>query len=622
LIELLVVILIIGILIAVSAPSFLGQTQKAHDSEAKQYLTVAYKAAKASSVDRDGKFVTGSFTATQLAAAIQVSEPALTVATGTCPASADANPKHIFVGAGTVGDSLEICNDPSHTVWTLTVTHNGPPIITSNEVTSGSSETTFSGPAGDPINNSTGWEYSTPATSATNPVQVTVFDTNASAPRPTVTVSFDNHRTGSLSSGYLDGSRFHIQISPTPSDALGLIIAYNPLYYSATTAPNDVAFFNNGTKMEVCPTGSPCLFTTLPYGNGAGSDGTQFWNDWITGYTGNLDTDFWNIGYKTYPAVSLANAPGDIAFISNRDAGFDSEIYTMDSNGANQRPLLNLNPNDSAFSPLYSADHSRLFFVYNRGAYQYLYTVKADGSGFAKINFPASHPSFSGILTVAPDGGKVAYASSGSTGQDIFVANSDGSGTPQSVMSDDNVSQFFFLANDQLLVLYNDTAEMAIVDLSGNLVHSLGTVDFDNFVGFTISPDGDKVVSITYDPATSSSSVQVASGPAWTWNTVGSMSNPNANSFSVSPSGDRMAFTAYTDGTGSATELYVMNLLTGTVAVRSNLETVSGPLSWLDEDTVAFSAGSPTQVYTAAMSGPISTNQLTASSGYNQQPTH
>ena len=53
LIELLVVILIIAILIAVAAPSFLGQQAKAQDSSAKQGLTVLYKAAKADSVDND-----------------------------------------------------------------------------------------------------------------------------------------------------------------------------------------------------------------------------------------------------------------------------------------------------------------------------------------------------------------------------------------------------------------------------------------------------------------------------------------------------------------------------------------------------------------------------------------
>jgi prepilin-type N-terminal cleavage/methylation domain-containing protein len=59
LIELLVVILIIGILIAVSAPSFLGQTQKAHDSAAQQDNAVAYQNAKAYAVGSTGNSFSG-----------------------------------------------------------------------------------------------------------------------------------------------------------------------------------------------------------------------------------------------------------------------------------------------------------------------------------------------------------------------------------------------------------------------------------------------------------------------------------------------------------------------------------------------------------------------------------
>jgi prepilin-type N-terminal cleavage/methylation domain-containing protein len=51
LIELLIVILVIAILLAVAAPSFFGQSAKAQDSAAKQYLVLAYKSAKASSLE-------------------------------------------------------------------------------------------------------------------------------------------------------------------------------------------------------------------------------------------------------------------------------------------------------------------------------------------------------------------------------------------------------------------------------------------------------------------------------------------------------------------------------------------------------------------------------------------
>src|SRR5690606_14942035 len=51
LIELLVVIVIIGLLLAVALPSFLGQTNKAKESAAKQELRQAYTAAKTYSTE-------------------------------------------------------------------------------------------------------------------------------------------------------------------------------------------------------------------------------------------------------------------------------------------------------------------------------------------------------------------------------------------------------------------------------------------------------------------------------------------------------------------------------------------------------------------------------------------
>ena len=130
LIELLVVILIVGILIAIAAPSFLGQTQKAHDSATKQYLTVAYQEAAASATDRGGDFTTSTapvFDAAALALAIHTSEPGLTVTatTGTdsCPSVAlDQPDTNIYIdSAGTHGNFLTMCADPDGRVWTLKV---------------------------------------------------------------------------------------------------------------------------------------------------------------------------------------------------------------------------------------------------------------------------------------------------------------------------------------------------------------------------------------------------------------------------------------------------------------------------------------------------------------------
>jgi len=141
LIELLVVILIIAILVAVSAPSFLGQTQKAKDSAAQQYLTYAYQAATAWAVDHTGTAATaatdadcastpqgdygdgGSCTPDSVAAAINAFEPELTATVGTGDCTADVvstDPKQIIVEEASGGD-LTLCNDPEHRVWILEV---------------------------------------------------------------------------------------------------------------------------------------------------------------------------------------------------------------------------------------------------------------------------------------------------------------------------------------------------------------------------------------------------------------------------------------------------------------------------------------------------------------------
>jgi type IV pilus assembly protein PilA len=51
LIELLVVLIILGILLAIALPSFLGQSEKAEDAEAKSDLSTAYKVVKAEMVE-------------------------------------------------------------------------------------------------------------------------------------------------------------------------------------------------------------------------------------------------------------------------------------------------------------------------------------------------------------------------------------------------------------------------------------------------------------------------------------------------------------------------------------------------------------------------------------------
>jgi prepilin-type N-terminal cleavage/methylation domain-containing protein len=81
-IELLVVIIVVAILIAVAAPSLLGHKNKAHDSQARQYLAVTYRAAKLSWVENGGYSTAGVYLAAAtnpatLIGQLQGSEPQL-----------------------------------------------------------------------------------------------------------------------------------------------------------------------------------------------------------------------------------------------------------------------------------------------------------------------------------------------------------------------------------------------------------------------------------------------------------------------------------------------------------------------------------------------------------------
>lgn len=86
LVEVLVVIVVLGILVAIAAAAFLGQSEKADDSVAKQYLALAYKAVQAESVDAGGKFAAVDGT---LAGAEELAE--LIVQSGVITAPEDIN---------------------------------------------------------------------------------------------------------------------------------------------------------------------------------------------------------------------------------------------------------------------------------------------------------------------------------------------------------------------------------------------------------------------------------------------------------------------------------------------------------------------------------------------------
>jgi type IV pilus assembly protein PilA len=133
LIELLVVILVIGILLAVAAPSFLGQQDKAKDSKAKQTLAVVYKSAAADATARDGQFVTSDYAASELADAIHASEPQFTVSA--VPSSGESTEGAVdVVEAGSDADNLLlVTRSGSGAECALRVVNHQAPVITCAE---------------------------------------------------------------------------------------------------------------------------------------------------------------------------------------------------------------------------------------------------------------------------------------------------------------------------------------------------------------------------------------------------------------------------------------------------------------------------------------------------------
>jgi Tol biopolymer transport system component len=142
----------------------------------------------------------------------------------------------------------------------------------------------------------------------------------------------------------------------------------------------------------------------------------------ITGGTASRLTSF--PGLNEEPAWSPNGQT--IAFTSVR-FGLLRQIWVMDANGFNQRPLLAPHPGDD-LEPEWSPDGQRLAFTSDRGASTDIYVVNADGTG-PQINL-TNNPAGAGSPAWSPDGQRIAFASNRSGNADIYAMNANGSGLP------------------------------------------------------------------------------------------------------------------------------------------------------------------------------------------------
>lgn len=137
LVELLVVIVILGILIAIAVPAFIGQTAKAQDADAQASLSTAYANAKADQPYNDGNFES----AATIAGELTQNEPELgTVTTAKNPAGATVTGKLYITTDGTPGDNgnfqAALLSKSGH-LCTVTVVGNAAPDFSCSGSTTG-----------------------------------------------------------------------------------------------------------------------------------------------------------------------------------------------------------------------------------------------------------------------------------------------------------------------------------------------------------------------------------------------------------------------------------------------------------------------------------------------------
>lgn len=129
LLELLVVIVILGVLLAIALPSYLSQQSKARDIRAKSNLTIAYREARAAAISGGANAYPPP---AALASEIASSEPQLGVATAADASGAGTKPVDSLLVDSTLTDTSEIViydHSQSGTTWRIGGNGSNPPVI-------------------------------------------------------------------------------------------------------------------------------------------------------------------------------------------------------------------------------------------------------------------------------------------------------------------------------------------------------------------------------------------------------------------------------------------------------------------------------------------------------------
>jgi Tol biopolymer transport system component/agmatine/peptidylarginine deiminase len=120
--------------------------------------------------------------------------------------------------------------------------------------------------------------------------------------------------------------------------------------------------------------------------------------------------------------AAFPGSNGKIAFDSQRDPGFNFDIYSMNADGSGQTSLTS-DPEDD-FAPAWSPDGSKIAFYTFRNGSAEVWVMNANGSGQAGLTNQATAPNSQPAWS--PDGAKIVFVSRRNGNDEIYTMNANG----------------------------------------------------------------------------------------------------------------------------------------------------------------------------------------------------